>query len=406
MALPAPVVFNPFTPEFVADPYAHYAELREADPVHAHPMGVWFLWNYADAAALLRDGRSVDERALDVSALTPAYREASGGRLPRANGQMLMDRDPPDHTRLRGLLTKVFTVRRIEDLRGRVTQLVTEGLDRIAEAGRTELVGDLAFPLPMRVIAELVGLPVEADVRIRELSHRIVMSMEPVMDPAVTASIVAADDELLAFMKDAIERKRRDLGEDLLSGLIALSDADEEKLSAEELAAQVMLLILAGHETTVNLIGNGTLALATNPDQYALLRSRPDLAGNAVEELLRYDSPVQLGRRITTEPYEVGGKTIPARTFVSPAQASANRDPAFWGPDADRLRLDRPNARDHVAFGGGVRHCLGAALARLEGQVYFEALTQRFDWIGLDGDPTRNGLINLRGLDALPLTLP
>jgi cytochrome P450 len=397
-------MFNPFTPEFVADPYPHYAELRAADPVQAHPLGVWFLWRYADAAALHRSGLSVDERVFETSPLTPTYREISGGRLPRCDGLALMDRDPPDHTRLRRLVTKAFTPRTVERLEERIAGIVEAGLDRIADAGRTELIGDLAFPLPFTVITEMLGMPAEGDARVRELSDAVVMSMEPVTDPAAVARIVAADLELTGIIAEAVAAKRRNPGDDLLTAMIAAEEAGDT-LSDAELVAQTMILFLAGHETTVNLLGNGTLALARNPDQFRLLRERPDLAGNAVEEFLRYDSPVQLGRRITTAPYEVGGLTIPPRTFVSPGIGSANRDPDFWGPDADQVRIDRPNAREHLSFGAGVHHCLGAALARLEGRLFFGALARRFAELELDGEPRRNGLVNLRGLATLPLAV-
>jgi cytochrome P450 len=397
--------FNPFEPGFLDDPYPHYAELREHNPVEEHPMGLWFLWRYRDAEAMTRLGRSVDERALNVSALTPAYREASGGRLPRANGLALMDVDPPDHTRLRGMLTPSFTARMIERLERRVREVVTAGLDRLADARGGELIRDLAFPLPFTIITELVGMPIEGSDRVRQLSDTIVMSMEPVVDPSAVARIVAADNEMVAIINDVVARKRKAPADDLLSAMIAAADADPPLLSADELAAQVMVLFLAGHETTVNLIGNGTLALARNPDQFALLHANPTLAANAVEELLRYDAPVQLGRRITTEPTQIDGHTIPPATFVSPAMGAGNRDPEFWGPDADSVRIERPNAREHLSFGGGVRHCLGANLARLEGRIYFEELGRRFATLDLAADPTRNGLINLRGLAALPLTL-
>lgn len=402
--MPEPVMFNPFTPEFIEDPYPHYAELRIADPVHAHPLGVWFLWRYADADALARSGLSVDERAFPVSPLTPLYRELSGGKLPRADGLALMDRDPPDHTRLRSLLTRTFTMRQIERLEPRIAQLVNDGFDRIAEAGQGELIGEMAFPMPFAVITELLGMPAEGTDRIRELSDTIVMSMEPVTDPEAVAKIVAADQELTAMIAEAISWKRGHLGEDVLSAMIAASDA-QALLSEDELVAQTMVLFLAGHETTVNLLGNGTLALLRHPDQLALLRERPELAANAVEELLRYDSPVQLGRRITTAPYEIDGHLVPAGTFVSPGIGAANRDPAFWGPYADLVRIQRPNAREHLSFGAGIHHCLGAALARLEGRIYFTALARKFADVQLDGQPKRNGLINLRGLAELPISV-
>jgi cytochrome P450 len=398
----SPVLFDPSAPGFLEDPYPHYAQLRDADPVHEHPMGVWFLWRHADAEALHRSGVSVDERPVGRNPLIPAYQELSGGRLPRADGLSMLDRDPPDHTRLRRLVGRAFTARTVGGLEAHVTRLVTDRLEAIAEAGRTELIGDLAFPLPVLVISEMLGLPADATPRIRELTHAVLRSMEPVTDPAVVARLVAADDELSALLAEAVAAKRRSPGDDLLSALIAV---EGEGLSAAELVAQTLLLFVAGHETTTNLIGNGTLALVRHPEQLALLGRRPDLGANAVEELLRYDSPVQLGRRITVEPYEVGGRTIPPRTFVSPAIGAANRDPARWGPNADTVRIDRDDARGHLSFGSGIHHCLGAALARLEGRVFFTELARRFARVALDGQPVRNGLINQRGLDALPLVV-
>jgi cytochrome P450 len=200
----------------------------------------------------------------------------------------------------------------------------------------------------------------------------------------------------------AIEWKRPRLEDDLLSGLIAAEEGGD-KLSSDELADQVALLYIAGHETTVNLIGNGVLALLRHPDQLELMRSDLALGPEAIDELLRYDSPVQMTRRIPVAELEVGGKTIEAGAFVLLGLASANRDKAKWGDDADRLNLRRPDAGDHVSFGGGHHHCLGAALARLEGQVAITTLVRRFPKIEMAGEPSYNGRLNLRGLSSLPL---
>jgi cytochrome P450 len=249
-----------------------------------------------------------------------------------------------------------------------------------------------------------MGMPDIDHARLRELTGTLVRSLEPVADPELMAAIVAADDELGLMARDAIAWKRRHLADDLLSGLIQAED-DGDVLGDDELVAQVLLLYIAGHETTVNLIANGVLALLGHPDQLALLCDDPDLAGNAVEELLRYDSPVQMSRRITLEPYVADGHEIPPGAFVIASLASANHDEAFWGPDASRLRLDRPNAHQHVSFGAGVHHCLGAALARLEGRVAVGRLVQRFPRIAQAGPVEWNGRINLRGPVRLPVTL-
>jgi cytochrome P450 len=233
--------------------------------------------------------------------------------------------------------------------------------------------------LPFAVISTMLGMP-EGDVtRMRELSGLIVRSLEPVPDEATLRQIVAADVEMSERTAEAIAWKREHPGDDLLTALIN-AESEGDALSDAELIAQVVLLYVAGHETTVNLIGNGTLALLNNPDQAALWRERTDLDDNAVEELLRFDSPVQLSRRVTL-------------------------DEAVFGPDAEQLRLDRPNAKQHASFGGGVHHCLGAALARREGKVALSSLIRRFPRLSLAGEPTRNDRINLRGVTTLPVSV-
>jgi cytochrome P450 len=237
--------------------------------------------------------------------------------------------------------------------------------------------------------------------RLRELASTLVRSLEPVNDPELITAIAAAGQEISARIAQVIADKRRAPGDDLLTALIQAED-NGDVLTDDELTAQVVLLYVAGHETTVNLIANGTVALLRHPDQFARLAADPTLDANAVEELLRYDSPVQQSRRITLAPYEVGGRVIPAGQFVIAALASANRDEEFWGADADQLRLDRPNARAQVSFGGGAHHCLGAALARLEGRVALGRLVRRFPGLALADEIAWNGRINLRG----PLTVP
>jgi cytochrome P450 len=315
----------------------------------------------------------------------------------------MLDRDPPVQTRLRRLVSKAFTPRSIAALEPEVVALVDELLDGLS--GTVNLIEALAFPLPFAVISEMMGIPDSSDhARMRELTGTLVRSLEPVADPELAAQIMAADTELTDLCAEIIAWKRANPGDDLLTALIRAED-DGDVLDDDELVAQVQLLYVAGHETTVNLIGNGVLALLRNPDQYALLRRTPEIAGNAVEELLRYDSPVQQTRRITLAPYDVGGTTIPTGAFVLAGLGSANRDPDHWGPDADALRLDRSDARTHLSFGGGVHHCLGAALARLEGRVVLERLAARFPGLELAGEVVWNGRINLRGLTSLPVSV-
>jgi cytochrome P450 len=390
-------VFNPFAQGFADDPYPHYAELRAKDPVHRHPLGFWILGRHDDVVALLRSKSSVEDRNAGPG---PKPEAAVGDSRERRRTPSMLHRDPPDHTRLRRLVTKAFTVRAIEALEPRVVELVDRSLDRvearIAEDGRADLVAELAYPLPFTVICEMLGMPDTDHARLRELAGTLVRALEPVADPEVIAAIEAADRELSVRIAEVIAEKRNSPGDDLLTALIRAEDGGDV-LSDDELVAQVVLLYVAGHETTVNLIANGAVALLRNPDQLALLAGRPDLDGNAVEELLRYDSPVQQSRRITLAPHEVGGRVIPSGSFVIAGLASANRDTEFWGPDADQLHVDRANARAQVSFGGGPHHCLGAALARLEGRVALGRLIRRFPDLALDGGLTWNGRLNLRG---------
>jgi cytochrome P450 len=398
--------FNPFAPGFTVDPYPHFAELRARNPIEHNELGFWALWRYTDVYDVLRAKMSVqDDKVIHVGPMANVYEQVRVERgLDPVGTVSMLDLDPPDHTRLRKLVSKAFTPRTIEQLAPSVEQLVDEALDQIEEQGSAELISALAFPLPFTVISLMLGMPETDTDRLRDLSGTIVRSLEPVPDEDTVRAIVDADIELVQIASDAIEWKRKNPGDDLLTALINAEDAGDV-LSEEELRAQLMLLYIAGHETTVNLIGNGTLALLRAPDQLALLRERPDLDENAVEELLRFDSPVQMSRRITLEDYPVGDKVIPAGSFVIASLASGNHDEAQFGRDADKVRVDRENARQQISFGSGVHHCLGAALARLEGRVAITRLIRRFPELRLDGEPEWNGRVNLRGLAHLPVAV-
>jgi cytochrome P450 len=402
--VPPSPLFNPFAPGFTDDPYPQYAALRAQAPAYQHPLGFWVLTRYDDVSWLLRAaGLSVEDRNVAEGPLTQLREQLRGGAEP-VTGISMLDRDPPDHTRLRRLVSKAFTPRAVQALRPRIAGLVDGMLDAVQRRGRVDLVEALAFPLPFAVIAEMLGTPPADHERIRQLSGMIVRSLEPVNDPAVVAAIAAADAELSAIAGEMIAWKRAHPAGDLLTALIHAED-DGDVLDDDELIAQTLLLYIAGHETTVNLIAGGTLALLRRPGQFARLRSDPDLAPQAVEELLRYDSPVQASRRITLEPVQVRDTTIPAGAFVMASLASANRDESFWGPDAAELELGRENARQHVSFGAGHHHCLGASLARLEATIAFARLTTRFPDLAMDGDVTWNGRINLRGPARLPVSV-
>jgi cytochrome P450 len=401
------VSFQPFDTAFLHDPYTQYAALRAAVPVEQHEFGFWALWRHRDVSEVLRAKLSVEDRNIETfgpmrAVYDEIYAEADAGR--RGDGMSMLDRDPPDHTRLRRLVSQAFTPRTIAGLEPVIDSLVSAALDRIEDAGTADLIEQLAFPLPFAVISTMLGMP-EGDVsRLRELSGLIVRSLEPVPDEDTMRKIVAADIEMSERTAEAIAWKREHPADDLLTALINAKEGSDA-LDDSELIAQVILLYVAGHETTVNLIGNGTLALLNAPEQAALWRDRPDLDDNAVEELLRYDSPVQLSRRVTLADYEVDGHLIPKGVFVIASLGSANRDEAVFGPDAAQLRLDRPNAKQHTSFGGGVHHCLGAALARREGKAALSALVRRFPALTQVGEPVRNDRINLRGVTELAISV-
>lgn len=402
---------NPFEPGFYDDPYAQYAALREADPIAKSPLGPWLITRWEDVHTLLRKpGTSVEERNIAMEG--PSRRElmnelrAEHGASQIERSLAILNIDPPDHTRIRKLVSKAFTPRAVERIRASAAARVDEILDDLA--GRDEpidLIGELAFPLPFAVINEMLGMPESGDIlQLRAWSHTITQILDPLLAMAHPNEIIDASINMRGVIAEAIAWKRTRDDDDILAAMIHAEEGGES-LTDAELLENVMLLFLAGHETTVNLIGNGTNALLDHPDQLRRLVDEPDLTANAVEELLRFDSPVQFSRRIALEPIEVAGVAIDAGELVMTCLGAANRDPAKFGPDAAELRLDRPDAREHVSFGSGVHHCLGAALARLEGQEAIGRLVRRFPGIERAGEPTHNERIVLRGYDDLPVLL-
>ena len=409
------VAFNPFEPGYIEHPYAQFAALRAHDPVHRTPFESVFVSRYDDVFTLLRDNTlsadsdnaargMLDQLADDALAELPAETRARIAGVQSRQLSML-DRDPPDHSRLRKLVSRAFTPRRIGEMRPLIERIVHERLDRASADGGFEAVGGLAFPLPFDVISEMLGMPDTDAVRVRDLSSTLVRSLEPVTDPDLVRRISLAGLEMTELLDEVIAWKRANPGDDLLTLLID-AEEDGDRLTDAELTSQVSLLFIAGHETTVNLIGNGLLALARHPEQRARLVEDPDLVTNAVDELLRYDAPVQMTRRIPLEPRDLHGVTLEPGSFVLCSLASANRDEDHFGPDAAELDLGRADAHDHLAFGGGVHYCLGASLAKLEAAVAIGALVERFPHYEVVGEPVYNGRINLRGLDELTLRFP
>jgi cytochrome P450 len=396
------------SPEFRADPYEYFDGLRALAPVHRTEFGVYLLTRHADVAAVVRDPKlSNDERNSDLLRALQAANPVPPEQTLDMDRVVMLFLDPPDHTRLRGLVSKGFTPRMVERLRDRIQEIVDARLDAVVARGdgRMDVVTDLAYPLPVQIICELLGVPVEDQSTFHSWSTELAGAIDPdpLISPEQRERIKAAGDAFIEYFVDLIDARRTAPADDLLSALIAAEEGGDH-LSEEELLGTALFLFIAGHETTVNLIGNGTLALLRHPDQLARLRDDPALDRNAVEELLRFDSPVQITQRITTSEYEVGGTTLPAGQNLVPLLGAANRDPDVF-PEPDRLDLGRENAHRHVGFGGGHHFCLGAALARLEGAIAIGTLVRRFPVLELAGDPVRRTTFTLRGLEQLPVSV-
>jgi cytochrome P450 len=386
------------SPAFRQNPYPYYERFRGPSPLLRVAETIWFALGHADVTTLLRHPRmSTDEQQ---HAATEA-----GNALDPNRTRSLLFMDPPDHTRLRNLVARAFTPRRIEGLRAATEAITAELLDAMpADGTPVDLIQAFAYPLPVRVICRLLGIPEADEAVFTGWSHGIARSLDPsvLRSPAIDATIDQARSELRAYLGALLEFRRKSPGDDLLSGLAAV-EADGDRISSGEVLSLAVLLLVAGHETTVNLLGNGVLALLRAPDQLALLRRSPDLVGPAVDELLRFDGPVQITQRIATEDMEVVGCQVRRGDEILLVLGAANRDAAVFA-EPDRLDVTR-DARRHVGFGGGIHHCLGAVLARMETQIALAALLDRFGRIDLAGVPVRRPTFTLRGLESLPVAL-
>ena len=400
-----PLAFNPFDPGFRTNPYPVYRRLLDEDPVHQTTFGMLVLSRYRDCAALLRDARS----SSDASNST-MYQQWMAGRDPEevfgelAGMRPFLFMDPPDHTRLRALVQKAFTPKTVESLRPRVQELVDELLAAALERGSMEVIEDLAYPLPVRVISELLGVPHDDHDRFKGWSKEMARALDPdfATPPDVEERREQAAKAFVEYFQALIAERRRQPRDDLLSALIAAED-EGHKLSEKELLSTLILLLVAGHETTVNLIGNGVLALGRNPDQLARLRNDPSLARSAVEEVLRYDPPVQFTARVALDDIDVDGTTLPKGGQAILLIAAANRDREQFA-DPDVFDVGRQDNR-HLAFGLGAHFCIGAPLARVEGQVALAAMATRLADLELAIEqPEYKENIVLRGLAALPVT--
>jgi pimeloyl-[acyl-carrier protein] synthase len=399
------LAFNPFLPEVHEDPYPLYHQLRAADPVHRSPLGFWVLTRHADVLAVLRDPRmSRDPRRSERMEMLRVSAEVDELLSSEEAAPSMLFVDPPDHTRLRALVTKAFTPGAVERLRPRVEAIVAELLDRVLGAGAMDVVEDLAYPLPVTVICELFGVPESDRERFRAWSRELVRLLDPLVAADSLERALQARLALRGYLRELIAERRAQPTGDLLTALIEAEDQGH-KLSEQELVSMCLLLLVAGHETAVNLIANGTLALLLHPEAPASLQADAALRANAVEELLRYDSPVQFTSRHALADLEIGGRSVRAGETVIAVLGAANRDPAQFR-DPDRLDLTRAPNR-HVAFGGGIHFCLGAPLARMEGRIAIGALFTRLPGLELGREPpVRRDTVTLRGLSSLPVTFP
>jgi len=402
-----PVVWDPTDPGFRADPYPTYDRLRLEAPAWRDPFGMVVLTRYDDVVRTLRSpdvSRDVEANATprpDPVSQRRRERRASGAKT-------ILNLDPPDHTRLRRLVTKAFTPTAIDRLRPSIQSMVDAVLDAAADRGTIELIDDCAFPVPFQVISELLAMPMDRSEDVRDWSQALTAALEPTADLTTLDAAEAALGSMIPYLIEIIDDRRRTPGDDVLSGLIAVEESGD-RLSAAELISFVVLLYVAGHETTVNLIGNGVLALLRNPSELRRWQQSSDIAPQAIDELLRFDGPVQHTIRVAMAPMEYTGargesvRLEPGDTVLT-VLGAANHDPAIFERPHE-LRLDRSNANRHLAFAAGIHYCLGASLAKLEAEIAIGSLIRRFERIELTDEPHWRDRISIRGVDRLPLSV-
>jgi cytochrome P450 len=395
------VPFDVHDPGFLADPYPHFATVRERGEVHWHPqLGLPVAVSHAAASTVLRH-RSLGRIWSDAR---PVAAFASFNLLHRNS---LLESEPPTHTRLRGLVAAAFGRGHVRRLRPRVYELagamVARLAERVTDEGAADLLDHLAAPLPVVVIAELLGVPEQDRPLLQPWSNAIVKMYEPEPAPELRRRAERSATEFVGYLRELAALRRRAPADDLISDLVAVRDADGTRLSEDELAGTAVLLLMAGHEATVNVLGNGTLALLRHPDQWRKLVAEPGLASTtAVEELIRYDSPLQLFERTATAEVEIAGYRVGPGGKVAALLGAAGRDPQVFA-QPDRLDLTRsPNP--HLGFGAGIHYCLGAPLARLEIEAALRALVDRLPELELAGEPVRRREFVIRGLATMPVT--
>ncbi|MBI4673902.1 MAG: cytochrome P450 [Chloroflexi bacterium] len=395
---------NMLRPEIRADPYAWYAQIRGQDPVHwDEPMGFWAITRYADVSHIYRDARF--SRAMGFAGAFKRLPEAEQERsqpLYAAFSQAMPYTDPPYHTRLRSLANKAFTPRAVERIRPHIQSLVDRLLDTVEPDGRMDVMGDFANILLATVIMELLGLPLSCRADFKQWSDDLFATLGVVRyDPQVMTQALASLDQATALLRDLYDQARKEPKDDLFTALATVAE-EGTRLSHAELFANTVILLAAGHETTTNLIGNDTLALLRNPEQMQRLRQDPTLIENAVEEVMRYDNPVQVTYRVAAENVALDGKEIQRGQIVNLLLGAANRDPAQFA-DPDHFDITRAELH-HMGFGAGIHYCIGSPLARLEGQIAFDTLLRRFPNLHLATDTLEwQTHPTFRGLKSLPV---
>jgi cytochrome P450 len=380
------------------DPYPLYAQVRPRGLVRSS-LGVFVAADHATVASIMRDRRFSSSPVHQAGYKPPSYPPDD----PRAGlpAETLLEMDPPDHTRLRRLVTGAFTPRAMAGLEPWIRDVTVQLLSAADGADGFDLIDAFAYPLPIAVICHLLGVPAEDQAQFRVWGHDLAITMDPLTSAAAQAQKRDAEKALIGYLQDLVRERRAHPDDSILSALIA-AEADGDRLSSGEVVNMAALLLIAGFITTVNLIGNGSVALLGDPGGWDRLRQDPALIPAAIEEMIRYDSPVQLTARTATEDVEVDGHLIPAGRPVIAFIGGANRDPEVF-PQPDEFRIDRPDPGRHLSFSLGLHHCLGAALARLEGRIAFEELTRRYSALELAAPPTRRSLLVFRGFESVPV---